>query len=302
VTGRQTRHLRIFEPHPGLFAYYDGRVPGHTFAPGPNWVDQGALELGIATYALLAGDEALVYDTHVSPAHGQAIRTHLEAQGARRFTVVYSHWHLDHIAGTAAFPDAEVIANALTDRHLRDNRAAIEAGTLHGPPPIAPLILPTRTFTGELTLTLGGREVQLIQANIHSDDATVLWLPDKRILLAGDTVEDCVTYVVEPEQFAAHLADLDRLAALGPEYVLPDHGAPGMIAHGGYGPGLIAATEAYVRWLIGLRGDPGRQALPLHAVIAEDLSRGRLEWFPAYEQVHRENIGRTLAHYGIAHG
>ena len=84
-------HLRIHEPQPGLFAYYDGRVPGYRFLPGPNWVDDGAIALGIATYALIEGTQALVYDTHVSVAHGTAIRAHLEGLGARHFTVVLSH-------------------------------------------------------------------------------------------------------------------------------------------------------------------------------------------------------------------
>ena len=61
-----TRHLRIFEPHPGLFAYYDGRIPGQRFMAAENWVDDGAISLGIASYALVSGARALIYDTHVS--------------------------------------------------------------------------------------------------------------------------------------------------------------------------------------------------------------------------------------------
>ena len=96
-------HLRVLEPAAGIYAYYDGRVAGQRFAPGPNWVDEGAIELGIATFALVAGGEALVYDTHVSPAHGQAIRAHLEGLGVTRFTLVYSHWHLDHVEFRGGF-------------------------------------------------------------------------------------------------------------------------------------------------------------------------------------------------------
>ncbi len=297
-----TRHLRISEPHPGIFAYYDGRVPGHAFAPAPNWVDDGAIALGIATYALVEGDQALVYDTHVSPAHGAAIRAHLESLGVRQFTIVYSHWHLDHVAGTAAFAGCEVIANARTDHHLRSQATAIEAGTLSGPPAIRPLVLPGRTFTGEMSFRFGSREIRLIEANIHSDDATVLWLPEAGILLAGDTVEDCVTYVGDPADFATHLRDLDRLAALRPLHILPDHGDPGKIASGGYSAAIIAATQAYVRWLMALDSAPDRAGTPLGEVIAEDLARGTLVWFGAYEAIHRQNIARSLAHYGHAQG
>ena len=95
----------------------------------------------------------------------------------RKFTVVLSHWHLDHVAGTAAFADCEIIANRRTMQHLTRHKAAIEAGTHHGLPAIDPLILPTRLFDGAMQLTLGGREIQLIELNIHSDDATVIWLP-----------------------------------------------------------------------------------------------------------------------------
>jgi len=77
----KTQHLRILQPHPGLYAYYDGRVPGYRFMEGDNWVDEGAIGLGIATYALVAGQSALVYDTSVSSEHGAAIRAHLEQKG-----------------------------------------------------------------------------------------------------------------------------------------------------------------------------------------------------------------------------
>ena len=55
-------------PAAGILAFYDGRVDGYRFAAEPNWVDDGALSLGIASYALVEGDEALIYDTHVSVA------------------------------------------------------------------------------------------------------------------------------------------------------------------------------------------------------------------------------------------
>ncbi|MFZ1661504.1 MAG: MBL fold metallo-hydrolase [Paracoccaceae bacterium] len=295
-------HLRISEPHPGLFAYYDGRVPGYSFMPEPNWVDDGAIGLGIATYALVAGEDALIYDTHVSPEHGAAIRAHLEGLGVRQFTVVYSHWHLDHVAGTVAFVGAPVIANERTARHLQEHHLAIEAGTQSGPPAIKPLILPHRTFSGRLEFMLGKRHIVLMEANIHSDDATVLWLPDEAVLLAGDTVEDCVTYVGDPQDLSVHLSELDRLAALHPRTVLPDHGSAEVIAGGGYTPAIIPATQAYIRWLLALKEDPGRAALPLHAVISEELGKGTLHWFAPYEAIHQQNIARVLECFGVRNG
>jgi cyclase len=238
-----------------------------------------------------------VYDTHVSVPHALAVKAALEARGAKRFTVVLSHWHLDHVAGTAAFEGSPVIANAKTDAHLRANFVAIQAGTSSGMPVIDPLILPTQVFSGQMVLNIGDLEVHLIEANIHSDDATVLWLPNEQILLAGDTVEDCVTFVGEPEHFAAHLLDLDRLAALDPLFVLPNHGAAERIAAGGYGAGILPAMQRYIGFLMRLKEDYSLASTPLAEVIAPDLASGDLIWYDTYAEVHDENLRACFAYY-----
>ena len=291
-----THHLRVSEPSPGVFAFYDGRVPGYRFAAGPNWVDDGALGLGIASYAILAGGDALVYDTGVSVEHGSFIREELRRRGAERFTVVLSHWHLDHVAGTEAFHGCEVIANERTAAHLRGRQAAIEAGELEGPPAIAPLVLPTRTFSGTGSVEVGGAiRVELIEANVHSDDATVLWLPDRRLLLCGDTMEDTVTYVDEPGEFDAHLRDLERLGELDPERILPAHGDPDRIAGGGYPAEFNDATRSYIRILQRMAAEPELRDAPLRELIADSLDAGWLVWFDPYEAVHRQNVATVLS-------
>ena len=288
-------HLRVSEPHPGILAYYDGRVAGHRFMVPDNWVDDGALELGIASYALVRGDAALVYDSHVSVPHALAIRADLFARGVRDFTVILSHWHLDHVAGTAAFAGCPVIANHRTHAHLSTRKTAIEAGTDHGPPAIAPLILPDQLFSGRMEIDFHGLQVVLIEANIHSDDATLLWLPETRILLAGDTVEDCVTYVGAPQDFAIHRRDLEKMLALEPAHVLPNHGAAEVIAAGGYGPGLITATCDYIGWLQNLDPDQSEAGPPMEQVLAAGFANGTLIAFAPYERVHQQNITRSRA-------
>ncbi len=284
-------HLRVIAAQPNVLAFYDGRVAGYRFADGPNWVDDGALSLGIASYAIVDGDEALVYDSHVSLQHAASIRRTLEERGARKITVALSHWHLDHVAGNAVFSDCKIIAGRRTALHLERNRSAIEAGTQDGPPAIAPLVPPTCTYEGRMTIRVGRLEVDLIEFNIHSNDATVLWLAADRLLLAGDTLEDTVTYVAEPDGFDAHLADLERLASLAPRRVLPNHGDPERIAAGGYGPDFIPATAHYIRALQAMKRDPAQRAIPLRDLISEHLVTGALTYFPAYEAVHHRNVG-----------
>ena len=139
-------HMRVLEPSDGVLAFYDGRVDGYRFADGPNWVDDGALSLGIASYAVVSRGEAMIYDTHVSVPHASFIRRTLEARGIRKFIVVLSHWHLDHVAGTAAFGECEIIASSRTAELLARFKQAIEDGAHEGPPGIDPLVLPTTVF------------------------------------------------------------------------------------------------------------------------------------------------------------
>ncbi len=270
--------MRILHPADGVVAFYDGRVEGHRFADEPNWVDDGALTLGIASYAIVDGDEALVYDTHVSVEHARLVREALEAEGVARFVVVLSHKHLDHVAGTHAFADCEVIATARTADALGEARSAIEAGTQAGPPGIDPLVLPTR-----------------IHVDVHSDDAAVVWLPDRRLLLAGDTLEDTVTFVAEPGGLDRHLVDLERLSELAPDRILPNHGDPDVIAGGGYPKGLIRATQDYIRVLQRCRDEPDLCEPALTELVADSLQAGWITYFAPYEEVHRANVAAVTA-------
>jgi cyclase len=82
---------KIFKINDHILAFYDGRDPsGKRFRTDWNWVDDGAMKLGVATYAIHKGDQAIVFDTFTSVEQARWVRTHLEKLGVRRFTVVLS--------------------------------------------------------------------------------------------------------------------------------------------------------------------------------------------------------------------
>jgi len=289
-------HLRVLNPHPAVFAFYDGRVEGYRMFPDKNWIDEGAIALGVASYAIVSGSKALVYDTHVSVPHAAAIREFLATEaGVTEFTVLLSHWHLDHVAGTEAFQDCEIIATQKTTDHLKTRLAAVEDGTFVGPPAIKPLILPTRTFSGSLKLDVGDIDLEIIEANIHSDDAAVIWWADERLLLAGDTMEDTCTYVMEPDNLALHIADLERLDTLAPARILPNHGDPDIIAAGGYNRGFNRATQQYIRALLRCKTEPALRELPLSELIQGPIGNGWVTYFEPYEVVHKENLDTVVS-------
>lgn len=275
-----------------MFAFYAGR--DNETPATDNWIDDGALSLGIASYAIVDGEHALVYDTHVSVANARFIREHLASLGVRHFTVLLSHWHLDHVAGNEVFSDCEIIANAKTAAHLATNRRSIETGTLSGPPGIVPLVMPNRIFSGLMQVQTGKLKLEIIETNIHSDDASIIWMPDTGLLLAGDTLEDTITYVGEPRDFDTHLANLDKLWALSPQRILPNHGDPEIITMGGYERTLIRANQQYIRMLKHAVHDPALRELTLEEFIRGPLEFGWVHLYAPYERIHKQNTERTL--------
>ncbi len=279
--------MRIHEPYPGVFAYYDGRIEGKRLhSARPNWLDDGAYSLGVASYAIVSRPEALVYDTHISFDHARAIRSHLAGLGVTRIRVVLSHWHTDHIAGNAGFIDCPILSNKLTRNTLIEKRKVLAEKD----PPINPVVMPTETFEGETVLEVGDITVKLMQFDIHSADGTVLLLPHLGVLLAGDTLEDTVTYISEPEHTARHIAELDRLAALEFTRILPNHGDEQIIAAGGYPPSLVTATRDYLSRLLDRLDDPALAEESLQSFIAPELAAKTLSYFAPYEAVHKQNI------------
>jgi cyclase len=293
-------HLRVLRPAPGVYAFYDGRVAGQRFRAGANWVDDGALSLGIASYAIADGDAALVYDTHVSVEHAGRIRQALERDGVETFTVVLSHWHLDHVAGTAAFADCEIVSCERTAELLTRFRHQIERGTHEGPPAIDPLILPTSTFVDRTEIAVGSLRLELVHTDIHSDDATLVWWPAERLLLCGDTLEDTVTYVDDAASLGTHRANLGVLRQLQPRRILPCHGDPDVIASGGYTAELIEAGERYLDTLLRARTDERLGTLSLRDLVDGELRSPAVHYFEPYEEVHRQNVAAVRAAATVA--
>lgn len=283
--------MRVLTPAPNVLGFYDGRIAGRRLhGPQPNWLDDGGYSLGTCSYAVVSGGEALVYDTHMSLDHAAAIRRRLEGLGVSSIRVVLSHHHLDHIAGNAVFRDCEILSNAATAAAMASDRAHAETAN----PPVNPVIMPTTVFETDTVLTVGDVSVALRSFDIHSHDGLVMLLPDTELLLAGDTLEDTITYVVEADRLAVHLGELDRMAGIDIQRILPNHGAEDIIAAGGYAPTLIDATKAYVTRLLKCRDDPELAALQLKAFVRDEIDRGWVRHFDAYDAVHRQNVEAVL--------
>lgn len=283
--------VRVMPINDHLTAFYQGRPDEASVKPGPkHWPDLGAIFVGVATYAVHDGDTALVYDSFTDTASAQWVRNWLAKAGVRHFMLVNSHWHLDHIGGNAVYADSPRLATEATRAKLVAKRAAIEDGTEEGPPAIKPLAVPDIGLTGDTTVMVGTVRVVLRPEAIHSADGLVIELPDDKILLAGDTLEDTATFVAEPQSIPQQYGNLGAMRQWGFTRILPNHGNPEIIAKGGYGLGLLDMTRAYIRRLVEHAHDADFQKQPLESFVDDAVKRGDVSVWWAYHEAHANNL------------
>jgi cyclase len=217
---------------------------------------------------ITGGGRAVLIDTVATESRARRLRAEVEriAPGGPDI-VVNTHFHGDHVFGNSHFsPRATVIAHEGT----RSDMAESGLGLCHLWPGVdwgeTRLVLPDLTFRDSLTLRAGELTVELFQVGpAHTADDVVAWVPERRVLFAGDVVWSGVTPYVLMGSIEGSLRALARLRALGPRIVVSGHGPVA-------GPEVLDATGAYLRWIrrlaqSGLRA--GRT--PLETARAADL-------------------------------
>jgi glyoxylase-like metal-dependent hydrolase (beta-lactamase superfamily II) len=162
-------------------------------------------------------------------------------------TAVYSHGHIDHVFGVgvwaaesagSGWPAPAVIAHEALPR--RFDRYIMTAGynevinqrqfgvrDLRWPTEYR---YPDRTYRDELLLQVGGVSFLLRHEKGETDDHTVTWLADRKVLCCGDLFIWASPNAGNPQKVQRYPREwasaLRRMIALQPEYLLPGHGLP----------------------------------------------------------------------------
>jgi glyoxylase-like metal-dependent hydrolase (beta-lactamase superfamily II) len=180
----------------------------------------------------------LVVDTGMGARNGATVLR--EAQKLSKNQAIYlttTHFHPEHSSGASAFPPGVILVR---------NRAQQEELNAHGAEYVAlfgsrnPLIKdllsdykdrpPDMVYDNEMTLDLGGVTARLFYLGAaHTvGDELISVLPDNT-LITGDVVQNKQTPNM-PNDFSSPrswIAILDKLEALKPRYIVPDHGPLG---------------------------------------------------------------------------
>jgi cyclase len=157
-------------------------------------------------------------------------------------TLVNTHSDPDHVNGNELVKtrDVEILASeaaaALMTQEALDTVARVKhldgalgefARHIFGPFELDGITAtgPDRTFTGEESVDVGGREVRLIQVGpAHTPGDVIVHVPDARLLYAGDILFVGGTPIAWAGPIDRWIAALDRILDLDVDVIVPGHG------------------------------------------------------------------------------
>jgi cyclase len=213
--------------------------------------------------------EVLLVDTAATRSRAEALRDAVATVTSLPVrTVVNTHHHGDHTYGNCVFtPGATVVSHDRAREEMAEKglgmRAvwpAVDWGDIR-------LDLPSVTFSERLTIHLDDLRVKVFHVGpAHTTGDAVVWLPEQRVLFAGDLVlSGCTPFLLMGSVRGTREA-VATLRGLEPEVVVCGHGPVS-------GPEVFDTTDSYLDWL---------------ATAAQDgMARGRTP----LEQARRLDLG-----------
>ena len=299
---RDPRHFRLERIAPGVHAAIATPL-------GYGLCNSGIVDLGGAT---------VVFDSMLTPMAGDALaRTAERLTGRPPSWVVNSHWHGDHIWGNASFPRAHVVSTRrVRTVVLRQSREQLDACFRSFPKelegldapgsPIAPadrpqvrawfqgvlrtprshrIIPPEVTFDRELVLEGTRRALHLISyGGGHSPSDVFGYLPDERVLFAGDLVLVGYHPSLGDGWPAEWIRILERMRRLRVDHLVPGHGSMGTGR-------TLEQQLAYHRAIQRRVRDAARRGIPLRVARQSPVPAAYRAW--GFSFMYPENVARA---------
>jgi cyclase len=220
----------LHEVGDGLYAYLqpDG---------GWGWSNSGLI---------VDGEDTLLVDTLYDLTLTEQMLASMRAAvpaAARIDTLVNTHANGDHCYGNQLLAGARIVASERTVTEMTELPPAAMAALVEQAPQMGELgafflecfgafdfrgielLLPQETFSGELTLTVGGRRLELIEVGpAHTRGDTLVHAPAERVLFSGDILFSGRHPITWAGPVSNWIAACERIIAMDPEVIVPGHG------------------------------------------------------------------------------
>jgi cyclase len=196
-----------------------------------------------------AGTAVLVDTTSTEKRNRQVLAAVAEVSVGSPRAVVNTHHHPDHTYGNCFLPPETVVIGHEKCREMV-LRAGLEATRVITAPDYGDLTLrpPEITFADRLTLHLDGFPVELraVGQAAHTSNDVYVWLPDQKVLFAGDLAFNGGQPFVLEGSIAGFREALRQMRDLDAEVLLPGHGP---VCRGDDVPRLLDDLDAYLAYV-----------------------------------------------------
>jgi cyclase len=226
-------------------------------------------EWGLNNSVFLVGaEEVTLVDTCFTERRGRALLEAVKAVTDRPIATLFNtHEHGDHTWANFVLPASTTVVGHERCREgmLQSGLAAqaIFPGVEWGEIELRP---PTVTFRDRMELWVDDLRVEAFYVGpAHTTSDAALWIPDRRLLLAGDLVFSGGTPFVLMGSVSGSLRALEQLRDLDAETIVPGHGPVA-------GPEVLNDQVAYLRFVQDVAASAKPAGLtPLEAARHADL-------------------------------
>jgi len=192
------------------------------------------------------GERTLLIDTLFDlPLTEQMLRAMRRAVPAAASidTLVNTHANGDHCYGNQLVGGARILASERTAEEMVDLPPTAMAALVEQAPQMGDLgafflncfgafdfrgielMLPQQTFSGELTVAVGDRKLELIEVGpAHTRGDTLVHAPRERVLFSGDILFSAAHPIAWAGPVSNWIAACERILAMDPELIVPGHG------------------------------------------------------------------------------
>ena len=158
-------------------------------------------------------------------------------------TLVNTHANGDHCYGNQLVGGARIIASERTAAEMVELPPGAMAALVEQAPQMGDLgafflncfgpfdfrgielTLPQQTFSGELTVAVGDRKLELIEVGpAHTRGDTLVHAPRERVLFSGDILFSGAHPITWAGPVSNWIAACERILAMDPELIVPGHG------------------------------------------------------------------------------
>lgn len=241
-------------------------------------------------------DGVLVVDALGSPALAHELLAEI-----RRITpapvryVVLTHYHADHIYGLQVFKEAGATVIAHKDGRLYLNSETAVLRLQVSRAELAPavdastqLVPADRWIDSRTPLQMGGVDFVLQPAGpAHTPEDLVVWVPQHKLLIAGDLVFRGRIPFVGQADSGRWIGALDALLAFDAEVIVPGHGPVSQSARAD-----LELTRDYLVYLRQTMGEAARNMDPFDEVYAR-TDWSRFDKLPLFNAANRINAYNT---------